>query len=342
MTQFGTLVPVNVRQLWPHEERDFTPWLCDNVDELSRILGLDIELIGREVDVGGFFLDILARETGLGRYIVIENQFGQSDHDHLGKLLTYAGGKQAAVLVWIAEKIRDEHRQALEWLNEHSDDETLAFGIELAAFRIDDSKPVFQFRPVVQPNDWARESRISRPNSELTGLRKSYQSFFQVLIDELRDKHRFTNAKLGQAQSWYSFSSGFRGIKFGAWFGAGGKLCAEIYLDGGDRLENKRRFDVLFSQKDMFDKQFGQSLEWQRLEDKQASRICIKTEGVISDEEQQVVEHRKWLVDKLLRLKALWHDQMRKLVMDSDMQVGQASLTSTDFAIKAEGIYVNE
>jgi hypothetical protein len=318
--EFGNLIPVDVRQLWPHEERDFTPWLCEHLEELSRVLGMDMELIGREVDVGGFFLDVLARETGSGRYVVIENQFGASDHDHLGKLLTYAGGKQAAVLVWIAEKIRDEHRQALEWLNEHSDDSTLVFGIELAAFKIDDSKPVFQLRPVVQPNDWAKESRLNKSIGEVSELRRMYQMFFQKLIDELREKHRFTNARVGQAQSWYSFASGYRGVKFGSWFGSGQKVTAEIYFDGGDREENKKRFDALFQSRQAIEDEYGSVLVWERLDDKQACRIAVKTTGVITDAEAQLDEYRQWLITQLLKLKSIWTQTMLPIVVASDRQ----------------------
>jgi hypothetical protein len=303
--EFGELKNLNVRQLWPHEERDFTPWLSDNLSTLGSALGMDLEFIGREVDVGGYFLDVLAQETGSGRYVVIENQFGSSDHDHLGKLITYAGGKQAAVLVWVAEKIRDEHREALEWLNEHSDENTLVFGVELTAFRIDDSRPVFQFKLVCQPNDWAKESRANRPKGEASDKARQYQAFFQALIDELRESHRFTNARIGQAQSWYSFASGYRGIKYGAWFGSGNKLTAEIYLDSGDKEENKRRFDLLNAHSARVEELFGEKLDWQRLEDKQACRVCVQINGAISENAESLLENRRWLITKLLKLKAV-------------------------------------
>jgi hypothetical protein len=303
--EFGQLRTLNVRQLWPHEERDFTPWLSDNLNALGSALGLDLEFLGREVDVGGYFLDVYAQETGSGRYVVIENQFGSSDHDHLGKLLTYAGGKQAAVLVWVTEKMRDEHRQALEWLNEHSDENTLVFGIELTAFQIDNSRPVFQFKVVCQPNDWAKESRASRSKGETSDKQKQYQAFFQQLIDELREVHRFTNARIAQAQSWYSFSSGYRGIRYGAWYGAGNKLTAEIYLDCGDKEENKRRFDLLHTQSTRLEEFHGTKLIWQRLDDRQASRICIQRDGAITDDAQGLDSHKLWLIEQLLKLKAL-------------------------------------
>jgi Domain of unknown function (DUF4268) len=316
--EFGKIIPVNLRSLWPHEEHDFTPWLCENLTDLGNILGLDLEFLGREVNVGGFTLDVLARETGTGRYVVVENQFGASDHDHLGKLLTYAGGKQAGVMVWIAEKIRDEHRQALEWLNDHTDESTLIFGLELTAFRIDDSKPVFQFLSVVQPNDWAKESKVSNVVTALSSREQAYLSFFQQLLDTLREDHRFTNARTGQAQSWYSFSSGYRGIKFGANFGSNRVVSAEIYIDEGIREQNKRRFDALFQKKSDIEGAFGGELIWERLDERQACRICVRTEGAITDSPEALEKYRAWMISRLLHLKLLWNTQMKTIVMESD------------------------
>jgi hypothetical protein len=314
--EFGTLRTVKIRDLWPHEEHDFTPWLCEHIETLSEVLGLDLELIGREVDVGGFFLDVLARETGSGRYVVIENQFGVSNHDHLGKLLTYAGGKQAGVLVWIAESIREEHRQALEWLNEHADEQTLVFGLELTAFQIDGSRPVFQFKPVVLPNNWAKESRSTRavPEAEVSDTQLRYQSFFQVLLDELREQHGFTNARKGQAQSWYSFASRYRGVKYGAYFAKDRGLVAEIYLDSGDKELNKKRFDQLELHKEELHEAFGAQLDWQRLDHRQASRICVRVVGNIADDDERLTELRQWLVEQLLKLQKLWDGSMKQII----------------------------
>ncbi|MDI9334376.1 MAG: DUF4268 domain-containing protein [Cytophagales bacterium] len=317
--KFGQLKTVNVRELWAHEEKDFTPWLCENIGELSAALGLDLEVLGREVDVGGFYLDVLAKETSTNRNVVIENQFGQSNHDHLGKLLTYAGGKDAGVLVWIAEKIREEHRQAIDWINEHTDENTLVFGLELNAFRIDDSKPVFQFRTVAQPNDWAKESKNSR-STEVSSRSRAYQVFFQGLIDELRDKYRFTNAKLGQPQSWYSFTSGFRGVKISCWFGAGEQLTAEIYLDVGNKDDNKRRFDLLKQNQLQIEQAFGTALIWERLDEKQASRICVRKTGSISDDDFALASHREWLITQLLLFKKVWQDVMLPLVIETETE----------------------
>src|SRR5512137_367401 len=138
MNDFGEIKPVDIREIWPNEATDFTPWLVENIDRLGQALGMEIEVQEREADVGDFSLDIMAKDLGTGRTVVIENQLTETDHDHLGKLLTYAGGFDAGVLVWIAKELRDEHRRALEWLNEH---DVHSFGVVIEVLRIDDSKP---------------------------------------------------------------------------------------------------------------------------------------------------------------------------------------------------------
>ena len=124
MPDFGELKAVNIRGLWPNEARDFTPWLAENIERLGEALGMDLEIAAREADVGDFSLDLLAKDLGSGRHVVIENQFGATNHDHLGTLLTYAAGVDAVAVIWLTETVRDEHKQALEWLNRRTDAES--------------------------------------------------------------------------------------------------------------------------------------------------------------------------------------------------------------------------
>lgn len=115
MTDFGEIKAVDIRESWPNEARDFTPWLAENIDRLSNALGMDLEVTTCEADIGDFSLDLLAKDLGSGRPVVIENQFGATNHDHLGKVITYAAGVDAVAVIWLMESMRDEHRQALEW-----------------------------------------------------------------------------------------------------------------------------------------------------------------------------------------------------------------------------------
>ena len=159
-TRFGQLRPLAASSAegWDHEAHDFTPWLAENLDLLGEELGLALRIREREAAVGRYSLDLLL-EDAQGRTVIVENQFGQTDHDHLGKLLTYCAGTEADVVVWLSESLTDEHAAALEWLNENTVAGVGFFGVELGLLKIDDSKPAPHFRVVVQPNEWKKRAR---------------------------------------------------------------------------------------------------------------------------------------------------------------------------------------
>lgn len=306
MTSLGNLVRVDPRTVWKHEAHEFTPWLVENIDRLSQVLGLELEVVEREASVGDFSVDILARDLGRDRLVVIENQLEPTDHSHLGQLITYAAGLEASVVIWVSRDFRDEHRQALMWLNRGDSADTEYFGIALELVQIDDSKPAVNLRLVASPNNWARQSRQSPGLGEVTGKRASYLEFFQQLIDELREKHRFTNAKAGQPQNWYSFSAGTRGFNYSMSFAQTGELRAEIYIDLGDRTTNEAVFDKLLGEKDAIEREFGESLRWERLDGRRACRIAAYATGSIEDPAEQWEQHRKWSIDRLLRFKKVF------------------------------------
>ena len=151
----------DLRTVWSNEAQAFTPLLAEHLDVLGDALGITIELEERESSVGAFSLDILARDQDSGEAVVIENQIEQSDHEHLGKLITYASGKDAKYIVWIVKDAREEHRAAIEWLNKISDDTIGFFLVEIQLWRIDDSKPAPKFEVVEQPNGWSKAAKIT-------------------------------------------------------------------------------------------------------------------------------------------------------------------------------------
>ena len=132
-----------LQDVWPHEALDFTPWLSEdaNLRMLGDAIGIELELIETESSVGSFNVDIFAREAGTSRKVVIENQLKETNHDHLGKAITYAAGKSAEIVVWVVARARDEHRQAIEWLNEHTDDDVAFFLVEIELWSIGGSLP---------------------------------------------------------------------------------------------------------------------------------------------------------------------------------------------------------
>lgn len=315
MSNFGELKKVPLRDIWSHEAQDFTPWLASNIEALGDALGLELELTEREASVGGFSLDLLAKDLGSSRTVIIENQLTQTDHDHLGKLLTYAAGFNASTVIWVSEVVRDEHRQALEWLNQRTDTETQFFAVVVEVLKIDDSKPAFNFKPVVFPNEW-QKSKKQKTSTNSSSKGEKYRAYYQALIDELRENHKFTGARIGQPQNWYSFSSGIQGVLYSAVFAQGGKARAEIYIDQGDQEKNKMLFDALKEREDEITANYGSVLEWERLDDKRASRIAIYREGMIESSDSELEEIRKWHIDNLLKIKKVFTPQVQRTLRD--------------------------
>jgi hypothetical protein len=241
--ELGKLENVELRKVWPNEASDFTPWLSEHLGVLSEAVGMDLEIRSREAPVGGFSLDILAHDVGRDRVVVIENQLEATDHDHLGKALTNAAGFDASAVIWIAKEIREEHRQALDWLNQRTGSEIGFYGVVLELLRIDDSRPAYNLRLVVFPNEFRKERVRQTDGTPERG--EAYRAFFQELIDCLREEHRFTGARIGQAQSWYTYARGHSGISYGSSFAQGGRARAEIYIYGGTQEHNKALFNHL-------------------------------------------------------------------------------------------------
>ena len=305
MPDFGVLKRVDLREVWAKEAKEFSPWLAENIGALGEVLGMDLELTRREAPVGDFSLDLLARDLGSNRPVVIENQLSPTDHDHLGKLLTYASGYKAGVIVWIAPEIREEHREALDWLNQHTDPDVDFYGVMVEVLRIDDSRLAFSFRPVAFPNEWSKSKKAGPPEKP-SERREAYRVFFQDLIDDLRERYHFTGARVGQPQNWYSFASGTAGFVYGLSFGQAKQVRAEVYIDAGDQESSKALFDALATEKDALGKQFEEPLRWERLDDRSASRIATYRPGSIEDDPETLKEIRDWGIDRLLRFKKVF------------------------------------
>ena len=178
----STIESVEIKKVWKNEATDFTPWLAENISQLSDALNLNLESISTEANVGSFKLDILAHDTERDLHVAIENQLGDTDHSHLGQLLTYAAGHDAKVAIWIAGKFREEHREALDMLNHRTDDDSEFYGVVVELWKIDGSRPAPHFKVVSAPNNW---SKVQKPGGPDGKLKQLYYQFFQGLIDTL-------------------------------------------------------------------------------------------------------------------------------------------------------------
>lgn len=285
MSKIGKLEPVPIRELWKHEERSFSVWLEQNLDVLSKAIGLELSDPKRELLAGDFQCDLVAEDEN-GDRVIIENQLEATNHDHLGKVLTYITNLDAKAAVWISASPRPEHIRAIEWLNEITPDNVAFYLVRLAAYRIsghEDAAPLFTV--IVGPS--AEAKSFGKEKKELAERHILRLKFWEQLLECAKQKGVLLHAQRSPTrQSWISAGAGVQaGVSFTyvAWMTE--ETAVELYIDTGDKDENKRIFDALFAKKQEIEKAFGSSLSWERLDDKRGSRIrYVVKEGGLTDQ----------------------------------------------------------
>lgn len=311
MNDFGKLKRVPLRELWIHEAEDFTKWLSkeENLALLSEEIGIDIKHIESESRVGSFKVDIFAEEENTGRRIIIENQLEQTDHDHLGKLMTYASGLDAEIIVWVSKDIREEHRQALDWLNEHSDESINIFGVKIEAWKIDDSKPAPKFEITSRPNYWTKAAKTTASQKGM-GQAATYQLDFWNNFKQHAEAHTTGfSFRQPRPQHWYDIAIGssLGHISF-TLNTRTNELTAKIYI-----WRSKELFDYLHEKKDVVEKAADEELYWDRkAEDVLASEIGIKkTFESIGQEDADQTAVFEWMCDQAGRLRNAFAARMK-------------------------------
>ncbi len=290
----------DIRQIWPHEASYFTKWLCEeeNLINLSDEIGISIALDESESNVGEYRADIIAHEEGTGRRIIIENQLEETNHDHLGKLITYASGKEAAVIIWIVKKARDEHRRAIEWLNERTDQNVGFFLLEIEVWKIGDSDPAAKFNVVERPNDWAKDQKVLEAMT--SGEQLAFR-FWTAFCEYASKKSEMTKAfkfKKPQKYAWYEFSSGVVGLGVELSFRTKKKcLQAGIYFH-----DCKDIFNNFQEHKEEIVELLGKGIVWN--EAKKDCRIYAEN-SVDPGNEASWDKLFDWLCDMSLRLKKI-------------------------------------
>ena len=293
-----------LKELWSGEATHFTPWLAQNLEVLGSSLGMDLELESTESAAGDFSADIVARDLSTSHLVAIENQYGSTDHRHLGQLITYASVLGAGAVVWITETIRPEHKSAMDFLNQNLKESLRLYAVQASAIRIDDSKPAFQLNVVSMPSQASIIADLAAAPSETM---ERYRSYFQGLIDELRQVHKFTNARTGQPQNWYTFASeNSKVFKYSVSFAQGGRVRVELYIDCGDKEKNEHLFDCLAQHKQEIVSSLGVELEWERLDSRRACRVAVYRDGDIDADSEMLAEIRKWTIQNLLKFKAVF------------------------------------
>ncbi len=304
----------DLRRVWKNEAADFTPWLAKNIGRLSDALGMGLEVEAEEAPVGSYSLDILARDQD-NRQVVIENQLEDTDHDHLGKLLTYAAGFDANVVVWIARKFRDEHRDALDLLNRRTGEDTDFFGVEVELWQIDDSRRAPNFKPVVTPSEWRKQT--TRTVGRVSERRRRYREFWRPLTDTLREEHNFIEPQSLNPKSYRSFPTGHaEGVKYDAnFYLSEERAVVKLYIGGPDKDWNKELFDQLEERKGDLEAEFGETFEWDRRSRGKTSEIRVVRPRSPDDDEETLGEIRAWMVERLLKFKEVFGPRLDELVV---------------------------
>lgn len=305
MVELSKLVAIDPRDVWPQEAYDFTPWLLQNADTLAGVLGIDIELTAAEHPVGGFNLDLIGQDLTNQCVLIVENQLTPTDHIHLGQVLTYAAGTEARTIIWAATRFREEHRQAIDWLNELAGENARFFGVEIGAVKIGDSPPAPLFKLRAQPNDWhSQVAAAAKSTSQTSGKAPLYVAFWTRYLDRVHaERPGWTNAQKPSTANWISMPSPFKGANYSQSFAAGGKIRDELYIDSVDAALADGLYAFLADRKAQIEAVYGQELSWEPLPDKRASRIASYSIGNVSD----VDSHDKvidWLFESGAKLRA--------------------------------------
>ena len=237
--QLGRLEKVELRDYWKDEAKDFTPWLAeeDNINLLGETVGMELEVQEQEAKVGTFSADILCKDINTDRCVVIENQLEKTDHDHLGKVITYCSGLDAYTAIWIARTFDEEHRAAIDWLNSITDDNYNFFGIEVRLFKIGDSALAPQFDIVAKPNNWSKtiKKQVSG-NTETEKLRLDFWNAYFDFVDK-KGLDGITHAR-ATTDHWSDFRVGIAGFHYAHILTVKNWIGGQVYLGGDNAAQN--------------------------------------------------------------------------------------------------------
>ena len=314
----GRLNRVDLRNIWPTEAGDFTPWLAqeENLSVLGETLGIDLELEAQEKDVGPFRADILCKDTSNDSWVLVENQLERTDHKHLGQLLTYASGLEAVSIVWIAGKFTDEHRSTLDWMNRITETSFRFFALEVELWRIDDSLAAPKFNVVSKPNDWSRsvaKSARALDESELTETRLLQRDYWEALLSDLARGDGPVSGRIRTAQpsSWMGFPIGRRNFRIHAGMNIRGhEIRVALYLSGS---RAKKHFALLCEDKEAVEQEIGYPLVWEEMPNGTDSRVSVRREGVNPKNESDWPGQHAWFVEKLNDIHRIFAQRIQSL-----------------------------
>ncbi len=306
------LTPVELSEVWETEPHHFTPWLAKekNLTLLGKVLDIELELEGQEVNIGGFRADILCKNTIDDSWVLIENQLETADHKHVGQLLTYAAGLDAFTVIWIAKTFRREHRAMLDWQNRITDERYRFFGVEMKVWQIENSPRAIQFDVVSSPNDWVRDTQRA-VDREFSKTQQLMRKLWTGLREYMNDNGKSVNFGTPGTRAFHQFSIGKAGFKLMAWLLRSTKRIGIRLVMQGDNAE--AHFRLLQEQQEEIHKEFGETLEWNELQGYQSCRISLYKEGTDPLDENDWFQQHEWFTAKLERFNRVFRPRIKAL-----------------------------
>ena len=295
----GRMEKVPLREVWKNEAKDFTTWLFDNLEVIGEELDMDLTPDEKEKSIGSFSADITAKDAS-EQIVIIENQLEKTDHDHLGKILTYVSNLDAKIAVWVSSNPRPEHQTAIEWLNETGSDVRF-YLVKIEAYRIGESEPAAKFTIVTGPSE--KTEIVASERKKATKRGKLLYDFWESLLEKSNKKTSLHASISPVTVSWISAGSGVRGLAF-TYTVTSKYGRPEIYIDRGKESENenKKIFDRLHAKRAEIEKDFGGELSWERLDDRRACRIGKKFDYAGLDDLDKRDKLQDDMIDAMIRL----------------------------------------
>ncbi|MCY3948721.1 MAG: DUF4268 domain-containing protein [Acidimicrobiaceae bacterium] len=315
----GLLETVPIRELWPHEALDLTPWLAENPAVIGNCLGLNLSLEGTEVSVGSYSADLVFTDTERACRVVVENMYGSTDHDHIGKLITYAAGLEATHAVLLAEGFRPEHLSALIWLNEVSRTPFGFFGLVLEAWRIDGSRPAPHLRVELEPDEWSRSVRDAR-TSHLSNSQAICLEFWGDVQQALQQSDsRWAASRRPSKNPWMTFDRKNNVCYNAAFHGRGTKrsLRAEVWIDASDKAATAAIYEALLLRRESIEGQLGYELTWEPEVHGKNARISVSHPGPASENDRAGwPEAQQWLVHALFEFRDAFDPVLERMARE--------------------------
>lgn len=300
----GKLKEVDIRELWKHEQYDFSEWLSkkENIENLNEILGLTLVDISKETYVGSYRCDLFAKDETTGIKVIIENQLEISNHDHLGKIITYASGLDAKVVVWIVKEAREEHRSAIEWLNNNTNNNVNFFLIEIHAYKIGESDPAPMFQVVEQPNDFIKNNKFTNKDESMSKAEAQRIDFWNQFNDVIIERGKPFNVRKANTDHWYNVAIGTSEAHIDiSLVNKDSVIVVGLYIP-----DNKELFDKLYNKKNEIEDELGFSLDWRRLDNSKASRVVYDIDGLNFEDHSNYNELMNKIIDLAVSMRKVF------------------------------------